>query len=73
VFGLLKASRLRILGLKNTAVAQWLEQGSYKAKVGGSIPPCRTYCIVAQLVEQAAVNRRVVGSSPTDTAFWPDS
>ena len=36
----------------------------------GSSPSSATYTLVAQLVEQAAHNRPVVGSSPTGSTFW---
>ena len=52
----------------------WLERTPDKGEVDGSIPFRPTIDIYAQLaqsVEQSAVNRSVVGSSPTLGAIWP--
>ena len=37
--------------------------------IGGMVPPSHAY--LAQSVELSAVNRSVVGSSPTVGASWP--
>ncbi len=39
---------------------------------GGSSPSTRTkYCVVAELVQQAIVNREIGGSSPSHAAKFP--
>jgi hypothetical protein len=64
----------RVTEFSLSGISSVVERLSWKQEVSRSIRGSRTmFCIVAQLVEHAAVNRFVAGSIPADAATLPDS
>ncbi len=64
---------IRATDLSVAEISSEEERLCREQEVSRSIRGSRTmFCIVAQLVEQAAVNRRVAGSIPADAAILPD-
>src|ERR1700733_6351214 len=63
----------RVTEFSLSGISSVVERLSWKQEVSRSIRGSRTiFCIVAQLVERAAVNRYVAGSIPADAAIMPD-